>query len=87
MTSDSARHGCGPRNPHQTLPPEPPLLLQYLLTLAPPATPVTDAQTNLVLITPEASLAEAEKLLAGPPAIEGLPVVDANKKVRLGGAL
>lgn len=38
-------------------------------------------QTNLVTVGPDASLAEVTQLLAGPPAIEGLPVVDAAKKV------
>lgn len=38
-------------------------------------------QTNLVLTTPETSLADVTKLLDGPPSIEGLPVCDADKKV------
>ncbi|KAI7845324.1 hypothetical protein COHA_001166 [Chlorella ohadii] len=38
-------------------------------------------QTNLILTTPETSLAEVTKLLDGPPSIEGLPVCDADKKL------
>ncbi|PSC68621.1 inosine-5 -monophosphate dehydrogenase [Micractinium conductrix] len=36
---------------------------------------------NLILTTPDASLAEVSALLDGPPMIEGLPVVDADKKL------
>jgi CBS domain-containing protein len=38
-------------------------------------------QTNLILTTPETSLAEVTKLLDGPPSIEGLPVCNADKKL------
>lgn len=40
-------------------------------------------QTNLILTSPETSLAEVTKLLDGPPSIEGLPVCDASKKARV----
>lgn len=40
-------------------------------------------QTNLILASPENTIAEVTALLAGPPKIEGLPVCDADKKVRL----
>lgn len=35
------------------------------------------SQTNLITARPEAGLEEVQRTLAGPPAIEGLPVVDA----------
>ncbi|KAL4427639.1 hypothetical protein ABPG75_001728 [Micractinium tetrahymenae] len=38
-------------------------------------------QVNLVLTSPEATLEEVAKLLAGPPSIEGLPVVDSAKQL------
>lgn len=38
-------------------------------------------QTNLVLASPDMSLDEATKLLNGPPAISGMPVVDGDNKV------
>ena len=39
-------------------------------------------QVNLVLTNPDTSLADVERQLAGPPSIEGLPVVDATGTVR-----
>lgn len=38
-------------------------------------------QVNLVLTSPDASLAEASALMDGPPSIEGLPVVAADGKL------
>ena len=39
------------------------------------------SQVNLVLTSPDASLAEASALMDGPPSIEGLPVVAADGKL------
>lgn len=38
-------------------------------------------QTNLVVTSPGASLAEVTALLDGPPSIEGMPVVDGDNKL------
>ena len=52
------------------------------LPLALPPAPPPLLQTNLVVTSPGASLAEVTALLDGPPSIEGMPVVDGDNKVR-----
>lgn len=58
------------------------ILLYYNHQHQPKKTRLHDVmQVNLVLCQPETSLAEVAALLDGPPTIEGLPVVDADKKL------